>query len=268
MTHYQHIVSNPNGLYVDAIRRACPAIFAPGKAESRSSRYTYIPTNELLAALAGAGFTPTLAMQAGSRTGEEDYTKHLLRFRMQQDLGRTVADAFEIVLVNSHNGTSAYELMLGYFRLVCGNGCIFGEFETIKVRHQGDIVRGVVDGTLELAEQRNAALARIEEYKQTGLPQNERLLLAEHVHRARFGEDSNTLITPEDLLRPRRRADMGDDLYSTVNVVQENVIQGGQSRRDRQGKRHTTRGINGIAQNVQLNRLIGGFAEELRKLHA
>jgi hypothetical protein len=52
-----------------------------------------------------------------------------------------------------------------------------------------------------------------------------------------------------------------------LNVVQENVIKGGITSRDRNYKRHTTKEIKGIDQNVKLNKLLWSFADELRKLH-
>ena len=42
------------------------------------------------------------------------------------------------VLINSHDGSTAYQLMSGIFRLVCTNGMITGtQYGDYKIRHQG-----------------------------------------------------------------------------------------------------------------------------------
>ncbi len=33
----------------------------------------------------------------------------------------------EIILLNSHDGTSSYQMLPGYFRFVCQNGCVCGQ---------------------------------------------------------------------------------------------------------------------------------------------
>jgi hypothetical protein len=50
--------------------------------------------------------------------------------------------------------------------------------------------------------------------------------------------------------------------------VQENTIKGGLTGRNTQGKRTTTRAINGIDSNVKLNRALWVLAEEMQKLHS
>jgi hypothetical protein len=42
----------------DQIRRVAPSIFAGGKHQSRSERYTYIPTIDVLRSLRNEGFQP------------------------------------------------------------------------------------------------------------------------------------------------------------------------------------------------------------------
>lgn len=102
-----------------------PSIFAAGKHESRSSRYAYIPTIEVLRGLAREGFRPFMVAQGASRIeGRGQYTKHLVRLRHAGDIGRSSerrAEANEIILINSHDGASSYQMMAGLFRL-CAAG--------------------------------------------------------------------------------------------------------------------------------------------------
>jgi hypothetical protein len=69
-----------------------------------------------------------------------------------------------------------------------------------------------------------------------------------------------TPIAPAQLLAPRRREDTANDLWTTFNVVQENVIKGGLHGvgRDANNRRRrvTTRAVNGIDQDVKLNKAL------------
>ena len=61
----------------------------------------------------------------------------------------------EIVLVNAHDGTSAYQLRAGLFRPLCTNGLIarIGDFGFISVPHRASVVADVVEGALRLTAQ-------------------------------------------------------------------------------------------------------------------
>lgn len=270
---YDLMVQNPRGLSVEDIRWHVPSIFADAPAEDRSDRYLFIPTDKFIYALAEIGFVPILAMQARSRreTGRE-HAKHLLRFAFRNDLGKNLSDFFNLVFRNSSDGSSAYDCDYGYFSMVCRNGMLAGDFEEIHVQHRGNILEQVVKASLQAASNAPQVMAHVEEYKQVVLEPKERLLLAEHVHTLRFGEKADEVpIRPSDLLIPafRAHADQPNTLYNTVETVQYHAINGGQVRRDhRTGKRTRTRTINGIAQNTILNKAIGAFADELRKLHS
>lgn len=270
-TTFQHRIENPNGLSLNELQRRVPSMFTDTRAAGRSPRFTVIPTIDVVQALNDADFVLVMAMQANTRSGgDAEHAKHLLKFRARADLGNR-AEVFEIVIINAANGDAAYTLDLGLFRSICENTLIFGDFDSYHVQHRGNIVDRVVEGTLELAKEQVEQREKVEQWKHIILPQSERLLLAEHVHRQRFGEDSNTLVTPQDLLNPRRSEDreIENTLAGTTHIVQENAIQGGQRRYNRkQGKRVRTRGVTNITGSVALNKAITAFAEELRKLHS
>ncbi|KAA8703552.1 DUF945 domain-containing protein, partial [Pseudomonas cannabina] len=70
-------------------------------------------------------------------------------------------------------------------------------------------------------------------------------------------------VTPSQLLMPRRREDRSSDLWTTFNRVQENTIKGGLTGRNKQGRRTTTRAVNGIDQDVKLNRALWVLAQAM-----
>ena len=68
------------------MRAAAPSIFAEGKHASRSERYTYIPTIDVLRGLRKKGFEPFMVAQGASRVeGKAEFTKHMIRMRHHRD---------------------------------------------------------------------------------------------------------------------------------------------------------------------------------------
>ncbi|MDP1007938.1 DUF932 domain-containing protein, partial [Klebsiella pneumoniae] len=56
-------------------------------------------------------------------------------------------EANEIILLNSHDGTSSYQMLAGMFRFVCHNGLVCGDTTAdIRVPHKGDVVSQVIEG--------------------------------------------------------------------------------------------------------------------------
>ena len=142
-------------LSFDEMHSLAPSIFAETPHESRSDRYAYIPTIQIVEGMMKEGFLPFSVMQARSRSeSRREYTKHLIRFRHAEMLKGTphVGQLFpEIVLINSHDGSTAYQLMSGIFRLVCTNGMITGtQYGDYKIRHQGDITGQVIDASYKV----------------------------------------------------------------------------------------------------------------------
>jgi hypothetical protein len=265
----------------DQIARLAPSAFATQAHESRSARYTYIPTSEVIDGLRAQGFQPVFAKQGRSRiAGKADFTKHLVRFRFQGQgpALRRIGETFpEVVLVNSHDGTSAYQIMAGMLRLVCLNGMIVEDRElaTVKVPHKGDVVSEVIEGSYTVLEESKRALAAADEWAGVTLKSDERMAMAEAAHILRFAEADGSVETPfrpDQMLTVRRSVDRSDDLWTTTNVIQENVIRGGLSAWGRDAnnrpRRVTTREVRGIDQDVKLNRALWVLGERMAQLKA
>src|SRR5262245_50135506 len=105
----------------DQIRQKAPSVFATSAHGSRSSRYAYFPTYDVLAKMRAEGFVPVKAEQSLARIeGRESHTKHMITFRHADVSLARVGDSIpQICLVNSHDGSSAYRLFAGLFRFVC-----------------------------------------------------------------------------------------------------------------------------------------------------
>lgn len=270
------VIGRDEALTDDQLRAAVPSIFATEAHESRSARFTPIPTIKVLDGLRAEGFEPFSAQQARTRVeGKADYTKHLLRLR-HRSLANTSGDAFEIVLVNANDGTSAYQMLPGFFRMVCANGLMTGEtFSEVKVRHSGDAVGAVIEGAYQVLEDAPRVTEQVASFKAVTLNDGERGAFAEAAHVLRFPKaydeaPSPAPIEPETLLRPRRATDRGTDLWSAFNVLQENVIRGGQRGQvvaaDGSRRRASVREVSGIDQGRALNRALWVLTERMAEL--
>lgn len=262
----------------DQLRKLAPSIFATSAHESRSERFKPIPTIEILRGLEKEGFVAVGAKQSSSRIeGKADFTKHLIRLRRIDDgkvynVGDTVC---EILLKNANDGTSAYELMAGLFRVRCLNSLVTqtGTIEEIKVRHSGDVQAKVIDGTYSVLKAAEDALVAPQDWSSMRLSREEKQILAQGAHMLRFGDaegETKTPIKPDQLLTHRRCGDLGDDLWTTWNVVQENSIKGGIRAlgRDDLGRRRrvTSRAVTGIDQDIKLNKALWLIGAEMAKL--
>lgn len=273
---------DPVGQPIDeaTLRARVPAIFAETKHESRSDRFAYIPTWDVVQAMQREGFVIREAKQGRSRIpGKAEFTKHLIRMRHPgfMDRPREVGDTYpELVLENAHDGTSRYKLFAGLFRLVCLNGMVVddGQVASVAIGHTGKIADKVIEGSFEVLEQTKDALPRVANWQGVELKATERLAFAESVHMLRFGEEeaSTSPIRADQFLIPRRPADRGNDLWRTFNTAQENAIRGGLSAmgRDANGKvrRTSTREIKGIDQDLKLNRALFALASKMAELKA
>ena len=159
-------------LSFEQISQFAPTVFAENAHSSRSERFQVIPTHQLLGGLAKEGFLPVKVQVGGSRDAEKRaFTKHLIRFRRQNDLAGTpkVGDSHpEVVLLNAHDGTSSYQLHAGLFRLVCLNGLTVSDanFGQIKVGHSGrSVLDKVIDGTYRVLDDAVLALEQAQELR-------------------------------------------------------------------------------------------------------
>lgn len=264
-----HQISGRDPLDNEALYRHVPSIFAREAHDSRSERYVYVPTIDIVEGLRREGWFPFFAVQSVPRDGSRHgHAKHMLRLRRDGGIGK--AEAAEVIIVNSHDGTSAYQMFAGMLRFVCTNSMIAGErFEEIRVPHKGGIQDQIIEGVYTVAEDFPRLIDASETMKETRLSQDEQRVLAEASLVARYGEDESP-VRPDQVIMPRRREDAGQSVWTTFNVIQENLVRGGLHGRrqtsDGRMRRTQTRAINGIDQNVTLNRALWTLAEGMQRL--
>ena len=269
------VIRSETPLAEDQMRQAAPSIFAAGKHDSRSERYTYIPTIDVLRGLRREGFEPFMVAQGKSRIeGKAEFTKHMVRMRHvggDVDGVATKPEANEIILINSHDGASSYQLLAGQFRYVCCNGLVCGTVSNdIRIPHKGNIQGEVIEGAFRVLEDFEAVDASTAAMKALTLQPEEEIAFATAALALRFGERTEgqppAPVTAEQLIEARRPEDLGHSLWTTFQRVQENTLRGGQPGRSVQGRRIHTRAVGSIDRGVSLNRALWMLAEEMRKI--
>jgi hypothetical protein len=254
------------------MRQVAPSIFAAEAHESRSARYAYVPTAEILNGLAQHGFRPFSACQSTCRTaGKTEYTKHLVRLRHADEIN--TSGAKEVIVINSHDGTSSLQLLGGWFESVCQNGLVVGKAGMdVRIKHTGDIIQETQSGAFEVLRTLKVIEENREEMLDISLCEDARRAFAKAVLMLRWtpDEDGNSKapIQPDNLLAVRRREEQRDasTLWRTLNICQENALEGGICGRDANRRRVTTRPIKGIDQATTLNKAIWSLGEEMRNI--
>ncbi|WP_103035984.1 DUF932 domain-containing protein [Castellaniella caeni] len=264
------VLRSDSPLSDDQIHRVAPSIFAEAPHESRSQRYAYIPTATVLTELRKEGFQPFMVTQTRTRHEDRrDYTKHMIRLRHASQINAR-GEANEIILLNSHDGTSSYQMLAGMFRFVCSNGLVCGDtVADVRVPHKGDVAGQVIEGAYQVLHGFDRALESRESMQAITLDEGEAEVFARAALSLKYDDPNKPApITESQILMPRRFDDRRPDLWSVFNRTQENLTKGGLSGRSANGRRQQTRPVQGIDSDIRLNRALWLLADGLRQLKA
>ena len=278
--HYREMSQTGSlALTNEQILTNAPSVFATAPHHEVSDRYGFMPTINVIDALRNEGWMPVDATQKNVRDqSKRELTTHLLRFRrLENDI--SVGDSVvEILLKNSHDRSSAFVLHAGIFRMACANGIVIADstFNKLSVRHGKNVVGDIIEGSYEVIDEVPAIADHVEGMQETNLSEEERAIFALTAFNFAHGErDENVDLTSDlsitnQMLRPKRRSDTGTDLWSTFNVIQENIIRGGirTAKLNDKGRvrRSTKRAVGNIDKNIKLNKAIWEMATQMKAL--
>lgn len=170
----------------------------------------------------------------------------------------------ELLLFNSHDRSTAFSISAGIYRFVCANGLVIADsvFESHTIKHIGDRdndVKGAIEGIVSFKPQLET---KIHTFNSIILSTQEKLSFAKSSIGFRF--DKHLEIDPHDLLIPHRAEDEKDDLYTTLNVIQENLLGGNISGRNKEtNRRFTSKQITSIGKDVEVNQSLWNMAERI-----
>ncbi len=259
----------------DDLRRCAPSVFADHAQPGVSARYTFVSTAQVVALLRAEGWEPVKAseqrVRLESRVG---FQMHEIRFARRADLE---AGAFnvgqaraEMILQNAHDGTRAYRIDAGLYRLVCRNGLVVADadFAHVAIRHMDVSADTFAKAAQSVAESTPRVLDIIAKWQSVQLPQPKRVEFARRAAALRWDDTQpvTRLLSPEKLLSPVRYGDRQPDLWTTFNVVQEHLLRGGDRYLGYTAgmgiRRNTTRAVGGLNEGQRLNKALWSLAGE------
>lgn len=241
--------------------RRAPSLFATTAHPKMSSRYSFTNTYDILLHMHRRGFRVT-SVQV---TGKGRFGKVLVRMRHPAYDKRD--DVPELIVLDSHDGTSLLRLYLGIIRLICMNGCIAGEeVYSRKFKHLSpDLMHQVMLELEDLQVHVDALNDRVQRMKSFTTTIADKIALADAAIKSRFGDDrSASYITAmrHKMLITRRVDDEKDDMYTVMNVIQENVLRGGMHVIQDNSVREV-RSISAVGKTLSINQALWQRAEEL-----
>jgi len=257
------------------IQYLAPSVFTTHASPVASDRYGFVPTSTIVEALFKEGFVCSRVQETCARgTQTREYTRHMLKFRHPNLSPFTLKGTLdtslifpEVTIDNSHNTTSAFHGMLGFFRQICSNGMLAsaGSLGAFRVRHSKNQVGEVIDATYRIIGDLPELTQRVQRWTGLMLTESQQNAFAEQALALRW-DNGEAPVTAQSLLQLRRPDDRGNSLWHTFNVVQENLMKGGLSYQrlvnHRRSYRHT-RGIRSVHAEIDVNKQLWALADEL-----
>jgi hypothetical protein len=229
-------------------------VFTAQAAPTRSSRYGFISTHDMLTPFRDAGYDVTNSLVIRTRRSKNrpaseaaPYVKHLVRLRHREAPVLPGMVYPEVIVINSHNGTSKFSVLAGLFRMICSNGLIVTDanFGGISIAHTRLRASLALDAVKELTHS-----AQLTGTKYIGDMMQKKMSMPEALD---FAESLGTPYRPEDLIMVRRPEDHERNLWTTFNVIQENLTKGGSRPINPNGRLRRASPIRSIDRTVTMN---------------
>lgn len=271
-----------DGFTLEELPRLVPSIVAEKPYHEMTDRYAYLPSIVPITALYNEGMVCTKVIENRVRKEDKDgFQKHLLIFKPMGGGELLRGVQHNVAFINSHDGTAALKMISAGHIDACSNGVLFinDKQDEEKVRHSGNkTVDDVVDASYRIIERAPIVAETIRTMQSKQLTDKERIAFARAALELRW--ESAEIIEPngdvilkatapiqaEQLLKVKRNEDMGTDLFTTFNVIQEHIIRGGDSQYDMSKRRYvTTRAVNSATENVRLNKALWVLAKALEQ---
>jgi hypothetical protein len=258
-------------LTLDEIRNQAPAAFATQPNPKVSKRYGFISTVETLKAYENLGWFPVKARQSFTRIeSNRPYTRHEITFaRPDEKPIEKLGDVSpRIRLLNSHGTESTWNNIAELCRMICSNGLVvsMGSAFDFRVRHTMSAVENITETIGKIGEAFPMILSKAEAWSQLRLGDGKILALGASALTIRYGQDeSKWPAKPEAIaLTTRRSHDVGNDLWTVFNRIQENVTRNGNVPTEKvNNRRRSIRTIRSIDADLTINKKLWEAAEQL-----
>jgi hypothetical protein len=237
-----------------------PSVESGEKMEKLSSKYVFIDTKKVIAVLEDYDYFVTTSNHLKPRRRDPKVVRHFVRMRHRSAVEQVNGAIPEIVIVNSHDGTSSLRFMAGLFRMVCENGLIVQDTETAfeKITHTRNAEEEALKAAARVLLNAQENARRIEVFRRQILSPIEVMEFATLASRNVW----SGRVEPAALLEARRDEDRDSSLWSVFNRVQENLIKGGIPGVSPNGRRTRTHGIRAMDNSMRVNLKLWQLAEE------
>jgi hypothetical protein len=139
---------------------------------------------------------------------------------------------------------------------VCSNGLVIStqDFANMRIRHYGYEFEELQKTINNIVEKLPLTVESMNKFKQTQLAEEQILEFAKQALTIRFGETEINRITIDfnEFVKPTRKEDEGNDLWSVFNVIQEKVLEG-DFEYAAGGRSRKARRIKNFNQDIELN---------------
>ncbi len=247
------------------LMKQAPALFTEEPHYDASDKYHFVSTIDVITQITAFGWHPVSVQEANVRdTDKEGYQRHLVRFRHFDDLLNPKENAVELLLFNSHDRSTAFSISAGIYRFVCANGLVIADsvFESYKIKHIGDRENDIHLAIDKITSFKPQLEYKIETFEAIKLSEAEKVSFARSSTPLRF--EKHLEVDFDDLLVPHRDEDTKDDLYTVMNVIQENLLRGNVSGHNKEtGRRFTSKEIKSIGKDVEVNQGLWDIAERI-----
>lgn len=253
----------------EQLRAKAPSLFQDQPYHEVSSKYHFIPTIEIIEQLRAENWYPVSVNQSGVRDlSKNGFQQHYVRFQHFSDLINPNANVVELLLFNSHDRSMSFSISAGVYRYICSNGLIIADsvFEAYKIKHLGERENDVINAVANITAIKPKLLSKISKFESITLNQNEKESFLQSAIPLRFDEHLE-LDNPNELLKPLRNEDKKDDLYTVLNVLQENFLSSKVSGYNKEtNRRFTSKQITSISKDVEINKGLWDIAERIASI--
>jgi hypothetical protein len=252
-------------LTINQLKEQAPTLFTEQPHHEVSDKYHFIPTINVVNEIKSHNWYPVSVSQANVRDENKEGTQqHLVKFRHFDDLLNPQENAVELLLFNSHDRSKSFSISAGIYRFICSNGLVIADsvFKTYKIKHLGDRDNDVATAIENITNIKPILMGKINIFENITLNQGEKEVFAKSSIPLRF--DKYLQIDHNNLLVSHRDEDTKDDLYTVLNVIQENLLKGNISGINKNtNRRFTSKEITSISKDVNINQGLWDIAERI-----
>lgn len=235
-----------------------------------TDKYMFLDTRRVVDDMADLGYEATGFRRAKGRTVDAAFGLHEVEFMKPEHFSAVDYrhEAPRILFMNSYDGSRKARFAAGIIRFACLNGMITGDLlANLTFLHMGEYEEALMSQMKSIAEETPKVFDKIDAYREIKLDDDIYLGMADQALQLRYPKEEDRLIVDAAaLIMPRRREDHAPDLYTTFNVLQENIIRGGVPGLLPDGRSRTMQPVKHIERSNTLNRELWNLLDATAEL--